>query len=225
MVIRRKTIHNSRRNIVALRKRHLRNLPTNQYLTLLPGLLHRPLILPERSLINHRADKSRSLSRITDHRNLLNLRLEDLQEILPHPTFNIDPRRRAALLTIIAKRRPNHALRRLVEICLRSHDRRILTTHLSNERLRIRLPNNKIPVELHADIPRTSKRYSSHHRITSQLSPERATWTSNVVDDARRNTSLYKSLVQFQTGERSLTSRLEDHRITRDQSASDHRRR
>src|SRR5207247_5857301 len=123
-------------------------------------------------------------------------------EILPHTTLNIDPRRRTALLTIIAKRRPNHALRRLVEISLRSHDRRILTAHLSNERLRIRLLHNKIPVELHAHIPRTSKRYSSHHRITSELSPERATWASNVVDDAPRNTSLDKSLVQFQTCER-----------------------
>src|SRR5439155_19177083 len=60
---------------------------------------------------------------------------------------------------------------------------------------------------------------------TSELSPERATWTSNVVDDAPRNTSLDKSLVQFQSSERSLTSRLEDHRITRNQSASNHRRR
>src|SRR5437879_4543212 len=147
------------------------------------------------------------------------------RSILPHATLNIDSRRRAALLAIIAKRRPNHALRRLIEIRLRSHNRRILTAHFSNERLRIRLPSNKIPVELHAHIPRTSKRYSSHHRITGELSPESATWTSNVVDDARRNTSLDKSLIQFQSGERSLTSRLEDHRITRNQSASDHRRR
>src|SRR5207245_7211569 len=127
----------------------------------------------------------------------------------PHPTFNIYPGRRAALLTIVAKRRPNHAFCRLVEIRLRRHNRRILTAHLSNERLRIRLLHNKIPVELHAHIPRTSKRYSSHHRITSELSPERATGTSNIVDDARRNTTLDKSLIQFQTGERSLTHRLE----------------
>src|SRR5439155_23574645 len=224
-VIRRKTIHNSRRDIVALRKRHLRNLPTNQNLPILLRLLNRPLILPERSLINHRTHKRRLLPRITDHRNLLNLRFENLQEILPHATFNIDPRRRAALLTIIAKRRSNHALCRLVEIRFRSHDRRILTPHLSNERLWIRLLHDKIPVELHANIPGTGKRYSSHHRITSELSPERATWTSNVVDDAPRNTSLDKSLVQFQSSERSLTSRLEDHRITRNQSASNHRRR
>src|SRR5205807_9945246 len=148
---------------------------------------------------------------------------ENLQEILPHPTFNIDPRRRATLLTIIAKRRPNHALCRLVEIRFRSHDRRILTAHLSNERLRIRLLHNKIPVELHANILRASKRYSSHHRITSELSPERATWTSNVVDDARGNPAFDQSLVQLQSSERRLTSRLEDHRITRDQRASDHR--
>src|SRR5437588_11090201 len=224
-MVRRQAIHDRGRNIVALWKRHLRNLPANKDLTLLPGLLNSPLILPERSLINHRTHKSRLLPRITDHRNLLNLRFEDLQEILPHPPFNVDPRRRTALLTVIAKRRPNHTLCRLVEIRLRSHNRRILTAHLSNERLRIRLLHNKIPVELHANIPRTSERYSSHHRITSELSPERATWTSNVVDDARRNTSLDKSLIQFQSSERSLTSRLEDHRITRNQSASDHRRR
>src|SRR5438445_2406802 len=224
-VIRRKTIHNSRRNIVALRKRHLRNLPTNQNLPILPGLLNSPLILPERSLINHRPHKRRLQPRITDHRNLLNLRFEQLQEILAHTTLNIDPRRRTALLTIIAKRRPNHSLCRLVEIRFRSHDRRILTAHLGNERLRIRLLHNKIPVELHANIPRTSKRNSSHHRITGKFSPERAPGTSNVVDDARRNTSLDKSLIQFQSSERSLTRRLEDHRITRNQSASDHRRR
>src|SRR5438132_11249834 len=128
-------------------------------------------------------------------------------------------------MTIIAKHQPNHNLRHLIEISLQSHNRRILTAHHSNERLRIRLLHNKIPVELHANIPRTSKRYSSHHRITSELSPESATWTSNVVDDARRNTSLDQSLIQFQTGERSLTRRLEDHRITRHQSPSDHRRR
>src|SRR5438445_1602087 len=223
--IRRKTIHNSRRNIVALRKRHLRNLPTNQNLPILPGLLNSPLILPERSLINHRPHKSRLQPRITHHRNLLNLRFQNLQEILPHATFNIDPRRRAALLAIIAERRPDHAFCRLVEIRLRSHNRRILTAHLSNERPRIRLLHNKIPVELHAHIPRTSKRYSSHHRITSELSPERATWTSNVVDGARGNPAFDKSLVQFQSGEWSLTGRLEDHRIARNQSASDHCRR
>src|SRR5439155_24235366 len=143
--------------------------------TLLPGLLNSPLILPERSLINHRTHKRRLLPRITDHRNLLNLRFENLQEILPHATLNIDPGRRAALLTIIAKRRPNHALRRLVEIRFRSHNRRILTPHLSNERLRIRLLHDKIPVEPHANIPPTSKRDPGHHRITSELSPERAT--------------------------------------------------
>src|SRR5437660_9063056 len=224
-MVRRQAIHDRGRNIVALRKRHLRSLPANQDLTFLLRLFDRPLILPERSLINHRTHKSRSQPGITDHRNLLNLRLENLQEILPHATLNIDPGRRAALLTIIAKRRPNHALSRLVEISLRSHNRRILTAHLSNERLRIRLLHNKIPVELHADIPRTSKRYSSHHRITSELSPERATGTSNVVDDARRNTSLDKSLIKFQSGERSLASRLEDDSITGDQRASDHRRR
>src|SRR5947208_1652489 len=222
MVIRRKTIHNSRRNIVALRKRHLRNLPTNQYFTLLPGLLNSPLILPERSLINHRTHKRRLQPRITDNRNLLNLRFENLQEILAHATFNIDPRRRAALLTIIAKRRPHYPLCRLVEIRFRSHDRRILTAHLSNERLWIRLLHDKIPVELHANILRASERYPSHHRITSELSPKRATGTSNVVDDARRNTSLDKSLIQFQTGERRLTRRLEDHRITGDQDPGDH---
>src|SRR5436853_2996830 len=176
-MVRRQAIHDRGRNIVALRKRHLRNLPTNQDLTLLPGLLNSPLILPERSLINQRTHKRRLQPRITDHRNLLNLRFENLQEILPHPTFNIDPRRRATLLTIIAKPRPNHALCRLVEIRFRSHDRRILTAHLSNERLRIRLLHNKVPVELHANILRASKRYSSHHRITIELSPERATWT------------------------------------------------
>src|SRR5205807_6506020 len=138
-----------------------RNLPANQDLTLLLCLLNGPLILLERSLIDHRTHKRRLLPRITNHRNLLNLRFENLQEILPHPTFNIDPRRRATLLTIIAKRRPNYPLCRLVEIRFRSHDRRILTAHLSNERLWIRLLHNKIPVELHANIPRTSKRYSS----------------------------------------------------------------
>src|SRR5207249_8264902 len=119
----------------------------------------------------------------TDHRNLLNLRFENFQEILPHATLNIDPRRRAALLTIIAKRRPNHALCRLVEIRLRSHNRRILTAHLSNERLRIRLLHNKIPVELHANILRASERYSSHHRLTGELSPERPAAPSHGVDD------------------------------------------
>src|SRR5207237_10668116 len=86
-VIRREISNNSRCNIVAFRERHLRNLPTNQDLTVLPGLLNRPLILSERSLINHCTDKRRSLSPITDHRNLLNLRFENLQEILPHSTF------------------------------------------------------------------------------------------------------------------------------------------
>src|SRR5207244_565687 len=193
--------------------------------TRLLSLLNGALILLERSLIYHPTHKRRLLPRITDHRNLLNLRFEDLQEILAHATLNVDPRRRTALLTIIAKRRPDNALCRLVEIRFRSHDRRILTPHLSNERLWIRLLHDKIPVELHANIPGTSKGYSSHHRITGELSPERATWTGNVVDDSRRNTSLDKSLVQFQSGERSLTSRLEDHRITRNQGASDHRRR
>src|SRR5207253_5844086 len=211
-----------RRNVVAFRKRHLRNLPTNQNLPILPGLLNSPLILPERSLINHRTHKRRLQPRITDHSNLLNLRLENLQEIPPHPTFNIDPRRRATLLTIIAKRRPNHALCRLVEIRLRSHDRRILTAHLSNERLWIRLLHDKIPVELHANILRASERYSSHHRITSELSPERATWTRNVVDDARGNPAFDKSLVQFQSSERRLTRRLEDNGITSNQGPRDH---
>src|SRR5207237_3480894 len=121
-----------------------------------------------------------------------------------------------------AKRRPNHPLRRLVEIRFRSDDRRILTAHLSNERLWIRLLCHKIPVELHADILRTGKCYSSHHLVTRELSSERATGTSNVVDDASRNSSLDKNFVQFQPGERRLTRRLEDNGITSNQSPSNH---
>src|SRR5205809_5532762 len=196
-MIRRKTSHNCRCDIVPFGQLSLRSFSTRQNLAaVFFGLLDRSLILLERLIINHWTHEGRFLSGISND-DLVNLRLENLQKVFSDAPLHIDPRRRAALLTPIAVGSLHNALGSLVQVRLRRYDSRVLASHLRNERLRIRLLGDKIPVELHSNILRTSKRNPSNQRVARKFSSEGTAGTRDVVNDAGRDSGLDKNLVQL----------------------------
>src|SRR5881396_2793873 len=196
-VIRRQTRHNCRRNIVSFGQLSLRSLSTRQYLAaVLLRLLDRSLILLERLIINHWTHEGRLLPWIADD-DLVDFRLENLQKVFSDAPLHIDPGSRAALLTPIAVGSLHNALGSLVQVRLRRYDSRVLASHLRNERLRIRLLGDKIPVELHSNILRTSKRNPSHQRVAREFSSEGTAGTRHVVNDACGDSGLDENLVQL----------------------------
>src|SRR5881275_2270928 len=196
-VIRRQTRHNCRRNIVSFGQLSLRSFSTRQDLAaVLLRLLDRSLILLERLIIDHRTHEGRFLSGISND-DLVNLRLEDLQKVFSDAPLHIDPRRRAALLTSIAVGSLHDSFSSLLQVSFRGNYCRVLASHLGNERLRIRLLGDKIPVELHSNILRTSKSSPSHQRVAREFSTERTARTRNVVNDAGGDSGLDKNLVQL----------------------------
>src|SRR5207247_1246124 len=221
-MIRRKTSHNCRCNIVSFGQLSLRSFSTRQNLAaVFFGLLDRSLILLERLIINYWADEGRFLSGISND-DLVNLRLEDLQKVFSDAPLHIDPRRRAALLTSIAVGSLHDSFSSLLQVSFRGNYCRVLASHLGNERLRIRLLGDKIPVELHSNILRSSKRNPSNQRVAREFSSEGTAGTRDVVNDAGGDSGLDKNLVQLQRGKRRLTCWLENHRVAGDQRSADH---
>src|SRR5436309_14559029 len=196
-MIRRKTGHNCRRNIVSFGQLSLRSFSTRQNLAaVFFGLLDRSLVLLERLIINYWTNEGRFLSGISND-DLVNLRLEDLQKVFSDAPLHIDPRRRAALLTSIAVGSLHDSFSSLLQVSFRVNYCRVLASHLGNERLRIRLLGDKIPVELHSNILRSSKRNPSNQRVARKFSSEGTAGTRDVVNDAGRDSGLDKNLVQL----------------------------
>src|SRR5206468_12008348 len=123
--------------------------------------------------------------------------LENLMIFFSYAPLHVAPSSRSALLTTIAVSSLHNALGSLVQLLLRRYNGRVLASHLSNERLRIRLLGDKIPVELHSNILRTSKSNPSHQRVTRKFSTERTAGTRDVVNDAGGDSGLDKNLVQL----------------------------